>query len=171
MKYVDAITRQMNWLGEQDGVVFIGQGLLKGDRIYQTMKDVPISRCLEMPIAENLIMGTAIGLAMDGWKPVVIFQRMDFMLIAADQIINHLTLIKHKSNEQYNPKVIIRACIGSQCERFDVGAQHKHDFREVFKSYIETVDFKPEVYERAFFNSESTIIVEEKDLYETNCVT
>jgi pyruvate/2-oxoglutarate/acetoin dehydrogenase E1 component len=165
------ITADMTWLAQQDKVVFLGEGLLKGDRIYNTMQGVGLSKCLEMPIAENLIMGCAIGLALEGWKPVVIFQRMDFMLIAADQIINHLALIPEMSNGQFKPFVMIRAGVGSQCAKFDVGAQHRHDFRGVFSPYIETHEYNPEIY-RSMFNLERTcIIIERKDMYDRSYLT
>ena len=61
-----------------------------------------------MPVAENLTMGVAIGLALRKARPVVIFQRMDFMLIASDAIINHLALMPKMSGGQFNLPVIIR---------------------------------------------------------------
>src|SRR3990167_2617600 len=120
MEYIDSIKQDMKWLAQQKDVVFIGQGLIKGDRIYHTLDEVPTDKCIEMPIAENLIMGVANGLAIKGYRPVVIFQRMDFMLIAADQIINHTALMEEMSNGQFKCPVIIRTCIGSQKDTFCV---------------------------------------------------
>ena len=93
MTYQEAITDEMAYLGKKRDVMFLGQGLVNAGRIYHTLDGVAKRNCVEMPIAENLIMGCGIGLAMHGLRPVVVFQRMDFMLIAADQIINHLALI------------------------------------------------------------------------------
>jgi len=168
MKYIDSIKQDMKYLSQQKDVVFIGQGIIKGDRIYHTLDEVPLSSCIEMPIAENLIMGVANGLAIKGYRPVVIFQRMDFLLIAGDQIINHTALIKEMSNGQYQCPVIIRTCIGSQCSKFDVGCQHSHDFRHMFKPYIKVWDYTPHIYEVAYNQLEPVMIVEEKDLYESN---
>lgn len=166
MKYRDALREEMKWLGEQKDTVFLGQGITKGDRMYHTLDDVPLSKCIEMPIAENLIMGCANGLAMKGFKPMVIFQRMDFLLIASDQIINHTALIKEMSNGQYTCPVIIRACIGSQKDSFCVGKQHNHNFKHIFEPYIKTYDYSPGNYKEAFNYDIPMMIIEEKDKYD-----
>lgn len=164
--YRSSLKREMTWLGKQKGVVFLGQGITKGDRIYGTMSGVPKSRCIEQPIAENLTMGIAIGMAMIGYRPIVIFQRMDFMLIAADQIINHLALIPKMSHTQYRLPVMIRACIGSQDTTFDVGPQHKHNFKHIFSPYIATVPYTKYKYVETYDRDYPHIIVEEKDKYD-----
>ena len=171
MKYQESIRSDMKWLAEQEKTIFIGQGLIKGDRIYHTLDNVPLDRCIEMPIAENLIMGVANGLALRGWRPVVVFQRMDFMLIAADQIINHTALIEEMSNGQFKCPVIIRACVGSQSRKFDVGPQHRHDFRHIFERYVSTLWYDKGVYQMMYKEDiygetpKPVIIVEEKDKY------
>ena len=156
----------MTFLNKDPKVVFIGEGLTNAGRIYGTMDTIPMDKCIEMPICENLIMGTAIGLALDGWKPVVIFQRMDFMLIAADQIINHLATMKQMSGGEVNPVVIIRAIIGSQSKKFWVGEQHNHDFYNMFHPYINTMEYIKGRYESVADYDFPVLIVEEKDKYE-----
>ncbi len=166
MTYKEAITEDMKWLGRRKDILVLGQGIAVGDRMYHTLDTVPQRKCIEMPVAENLIMGSAIGLALTGFRPLVVFQRMDFMLIAADQIINHLALIPKMSGYQYQLPVIIRACIGSRDTKFDVGPQHQHDFRHVFKRYIPTLNYEPGIYKDMYTNECSCIIVEERDKYD-----
>ena len=168
--YKDAIVKAMKNLAKEEKSVFLGQGLLSGDRIYGTLSQVPSKKCIEMPVAENLIMGTAIGLAMQGYKPIVIFQRMDFMLIAADQIINHAALIPHMSNHQFELPIIVRAIIGSQSTKFDVGDQHQHNFKHVFAPYIKTYCVQTPsdvscIYNQCYRTSSINLVIEEKDLY------
>lgn len=139
MTYQDQITESMTWLGTQKDTVFLGEGLINAGRIYSTLNGVPTSKCIEMPIAENLIVGAAIGLAIQGYRPIVIFQRMDFMLVAADAIINHLCLIPKMSGNEVNLPVIIRAIIGNQSTQFDVGLQHQADYTHIFDPYIFTI--------------------------------
>ncbi len=141
MTYKDQITNSMQWLAEQKDTVFIGEGLINAGRIYGTMTKVPTKKCIEMPIAENLIVGAAIGLAIEGYRPIVVFQRMDFMLVAADAIINHLALIPKMSGDRIKLPVILRAIIGNQDLGFDVGLQHKADYTNIFEPYIHTVPF------------------------------
>lgn len=164
--YQEAITEDMKCMGERSDTVFLGQGLINAGRIYHTLDGVPKSKCIEMPIAENLIMGAAIGMALKGYKPIVVFQRMDFMLIAADAIINHLALIPGMSGGKISLPIIIRACVGSKDMKFDVGPQHKHDFRHVFMRYISTIDYAPGIYRTVYENKSPCIVVEEKDKYD-----
>lgn len=170
MTYKDELTRSMKWLAEQDNVVFLGQGLINGDRIYGTMSDVPASKCIEMPIAENLIMGSAIGLSLRGFFPIVIFQRMDFLTVACDVIVNHLALMPKMSGEQFKLPMIIRACVGSQSDKFDVGLQHKKDLTQMFEPHIKTFKliFSNEIfpyYQALYKSDEPTLVVEYKDSY------
>lgn len=170
MTYKDKITEAMTWLGKQKKSVFIGEGLINAQRIYGTMNGVSNRDCLEMPIAENLITGVAMGLALEGFKPIIVFQRMDFMLVAADAIINHMTLLPSMSGKQFTFPIIIRAIIGSQHRKFWVGEQHNHDFAHIFSPYIDTIKLTQAKhilmsYMNAYKSSNPVLIIEEKDLY------
>lgn len=165
MTYQEALVKDMQWLAKKKDTIFLGQGIAVGDRMYKTFSKVPTKKCIEMPVAENLIQGVANGMALVGYVPVVVYQRMDFMLIGADQIINHLALIPTMSGYQFKPHVIIRTCIGSRDSKFDVGLQHKHDFRHIFKRYITTVNYEPGIYQQLYDNKCTAIVVEERDKY------
>lgn len=170
MRYKESITDAMTMLGKCDDTVFIGEGITNAGRIYNTLDDVPMKKCIEMPIAENLISGCGMGLAIAGFHPVIVFQRMDFMLIAADSIINHIALFKKYAGR--NLPIIIRAIIGSQSKKFDVGEQHQHDFQHVFDKYIQTVAVGPlqhdarAVYKFAYTTKSPFMVIEEYDKYE-----
>jgi acetoin:2,6-dichlorophenolindophenol oxidoreductase subunit beta len=156
--------------GRNPSTVFVGQGLLGKGAIYGTLDTVPSSKCLEMPVAENLSTGVATGLALCGRIPIVVFQRMDFMLIAADQIINHMALMPEMSGNQFDLHVILRAIIGSHSRTFDVGAQHRHNFSGVFAAYVNTTLYEPGSYTKALEQVGVHLIVEEKDLYSSEVV-
>lgn len=171
MTYQCRIKEAMGWLGHQKDTVFIGEGLKNAGEIYGTLTGVHGKKCIEFPICENLIVGSAIGLAIQGYKPVVIFQRMDFLLIASDAIINHLCLITQGSGGQFTLPVIIRAIIGSQNPKFDVGDQHKHDFTHIFERYMPIVSLSSKskilnVYKKAYTLSTPIMVVERRDLYD-----
>lgn len=168
--YKDEISRGMEWLAEQEKVVFMGQGLIVGDRIYGTLNNVSKRKCLEMPIAENLIMGAAIGLSLRGFLPVVIFQRIDFMTIAADALLNHAAIMPKMSGGQIKLPMIIRTCIGAQEGKFNVGLQHKKDLTYIFEPYIKTMKLtSPDLifpsFQSALETQEPIMIVEYKDKY------
>ena len=171
MTYQEKIKEGMTWLGKQEKSVFLGEGLINAGRIYSTLSSVPLRKCIEFPVAENLIVGSAIGLALEGYRPIVVFQRHDFLLLAADQIINHLALLPSMSGNQFQLPVIIRAIIGSRSSKFNVGPQHQHDFTHIFKPYIRTwiiKDWKAAVtgYANAYDLNEPVLIVEDRDDYD-----
>ena len=171
MKYKDVVSKTMAELATKDEVIFIGQGLLNGDRVYGTMSDVPTTKCLELPCAENLHIGIAIGLALKGYRPVIIFQRMDFILLASDGIINHLSLMPKMSGGQFKLPIIIRAIVGSNSDKFVVGPQHNKDFSELFMPYLAVHQFRrgmdiKNAYEMEYKDEEACLMVEYKDCYE-----
>lgn len=169
MKVRDAITLEMKKLGKMKKTVFLGENVVNSGRIYGTLNDVPISKCIEMPIAENLIAGTAIGLALAGWIPICIFQRMDFTLIAADQIINHAALLPKITGGRVVPFVIFRTIRAELTETFFVGHQHSKDFSHVFSPYLKTYqipDKDPKkVYEWIFQCRQPALVVEDYARY------
>ena len=170
MTYKEHIIDSMEWLSEQKDTVFIGEGLINAGRIYGTMDYVPIKKCIEIPIAENLIVGAAMGLALLGYRPIVVFQRMDFMLVAADAIINHLCKIPAMSGGKVKLPVIIRAIIGNQDKKFDVGLQHKADYTKIFSPYMLTIpliepDHIPMFYKDAYKKDEPVLLIERYNKY------
>ena len=171
MTYKEGISKAMEDLGKKKDVVFLGEGLINAGRIYDTLNDVPLTKCIEFPIAENLIVGSAIGLAIEGFRPVVVFQRMDFLAVACDAIINHLCLIPEMSGGKIKLPVIIRAIIGSQKDSFHMGLQHNKDLTYIFKPIMYTVVLERKMsaeryYEIAFESNSPTMIIEKKDLYD-----
>ncbi len=114
---------------------FIGYNINYDTRVYGTLKDIPQNKCLEMPLAENLMTGTAIGMCLEGYRPILIFERHDFMLNAFDALINHLDKMSQLSQGQFTPQVIIRAIVGSN-KPLDPGPQHTQDFTKFFQEYL-----------------------------------
>src|SRR3972149_936404 len=131
-KYHEAICENMKQLALRDNVIFVGQQVHYQD-FYGTLKGIPLDRRLEMPVAEEMQMGFCIGLALEGFIPVCIYQRMDFMYRAMDSICNHLSLLPESSRMKFNPKVIIRTTIGNDSP-LNPGLQHTQDLTEIFKA-------------------------------------
>jgi pyruvate/2-oxoglutarate/acetoin dehydrogenase E1 component len=139
-----------------------------------TVKDVPKEKLLELPVAEELQMGMSIGLALDGYIPVSFYPRWNFLLLAVNQIVNHLDKISLMSNGGYAPKVIIRTGIGSE-RPMHPQQQHVGDFTEAFRLMCPNIEIirleEPEdifpAYEKALKREDgkSTILVEYGDYY------
>jgi pyruvate/2-oxoglutarate/acetoin dehydrogenase E1 component len=170
MTYFGELCAAMNLLALDERTVFLGQGLFGGTTMSETFKDVPIEKLIEMPVAEEMQTGMAIGMALKGFVPISIVPRWNFMLRAADQIVNHLDRLSLYSD--YRPKVIIRTAVPSK-HPFNPGPQHDDDFGPAFQLMLRTVDVislteAEEImpfYERVLHSPRSAIMVEFTDRY------
>ena len=175
MKYFDEMKSSMEWLARDPRTVFIGQAVeVAGTAMSNTVKDIPIARRIELPVAEELQMGMSIGLALQGQVPVSIYPRWNFLLLAANQLVNHLDKIGVMSNGGYQPRVIIRTSIGSQ-RPLHPQFQHIGDFTDALRLMCTTVEVvrldEPRqifpAYKRALLRDDgrSTLLVEWGDYY------
>jgi pyruvate/2-oxoglutarate/acetoin dehydrogenase E1 component len=175
MKYFDELKRAMNWLSDQDQTLFLGQAVAyPGTGMTNTLTDVRKDKLLEMPVVEEMQMGISIGLAINGSVPITIFPRWNFLLLATNQIVNHLDKLSLYSDGQFKPKVIIRTSIGSERP---IHPQHQHvgDYTEAFRLMLTTCEVirldEPEdifpAYKKAYLRQDgkSTIIIEYGDYY------
>jgi pyruvate dehydrogenase E1 component beta subunit len=69
-------------------------------------------RCMDTPLAEAGIIGSAIGMALYGLKPVAKIQFADFIYPAFDQIVNELAKLRYRSGGEYPAPVVIRTPVG-----------------------------------------------------------
>ncbi len=138
--YFDELTLAMKWLANQPKTFFIGQAVgYPGTAMYNTLKDVPDSKRLELPVAEEMQMGMSCGLSLSGLIPISIFPRWNFLLCAMSSLVNHLD--KYPILSDYKPHVIIRTGIGSVLP-LDPQYQHKGDFTEAVQAMCKTVKVK-----------------------------
>ena len=133
ISYKDAINKCMDELGEK-GAIFIGYNVARGNAMG-TLKNVPLEQKLETPVAENLMSGLAIGMSLEGFLPVLYFERHDFMLVAADAIGNHIDKIERISHGEFKVPIIIRA-VTADAGPFYSGPTHQQDFTEVFRKLV-----------------------------------
>ena len=130
--YRDELTRAMTYLASLPNSVFIGQAVeVPGTAMTGTLENVDKARLLEFPVEEDFQLGVSVGLAMQGLLPVSIFPRWNFLLLATNQIVNHLNKLSELLGET-PPKVIIRTSIGSE-RPLHPGPQHTGDFTEAFR--------------------------------------
>ncbi len=69
-------------------------------------------RCIDTPLSESGIVGTAIGMALYGLRPVPEIQFGDYIYPAFDQIVNELAKLRYRSGGEYSAPVVIRTPIG-----------------------------------------------------------
>ena len=175
MKYFEELKKSMNYLAENERTIFLGQAVkVPGTSMSNTFKEINPNKLIELPVAEEMQMGITNGLAINGLIPVSVFPRWNFLLLAMNQLINHLDKIKLISNDGYKTKVIIRTGIGSE-KPLHPQYQHVGDFTDAVKKMCtnieiirlnEVKDIFPS-YKKALEREDgkSTIVVEYGDYY------
>jgi len=137
--YRDELLRAMTYLAQFHNSVFLGQAVaVPGTAMYGTLANVPMERRLELPVEEDLQMGMSIGFAMQGWLPVSIFPRWNFLLLGANQLVNHLDKLREMTRVT-PPKVIVRTSIGSE-RPLHPGPQHTGDWTEAVAQLLPSVN-------------------------------
>tara|TARA_R100000329_G_scaffold109827_1_gene90279 strand:+ start:219 stop:749 length:531 start_codon:yes stop_codon:yes gene_type:complete len=173
MKYKDELIRSMEWLGEKDDTIFLGQSVkYSGNAIYNTLNTLKDSMKIETPVFEEVQMGMSTGMAMDGLVPISCFPRFDFLMRCMDSLVNHLDKMQVMTENTFKPKVIIRTSIGST-NPLNGGVQHTQDYTKVFKDILTEVDVillnEPEeifpTFKNAYENDGSSLIIEWGDYY------
>src|SRR5688500_17367790 len=103
-------------MADDDRVVVFGEdvGLLGGvfritDKLQEKFGE---KRCFDTPLAESGIVGTAIGMALYGYKPVIEMQFDGFTYPAFEQIVSHLAKMRNRSRGTLNLPVVIRIAFG-----------------------------------------------------------
>jgi 2-oxoisovalerate dehydrogenase E1 component beta subunit len=81
-------------------------------------------RVIDTPLSENGIIGTAIGMALNGLLPIAEIQFADFIFPAYDQIVNELAKYRYRSGGDHATKVIIRTPVGGGIRGGHYHSQH-----------------------------------------------
>lgn len=169
--YSDELTRAMTMLAEHPKTLFIGQAVkYPGQAAFKTFDGVPMDRRIEMPVAEDFQVGLCTGYAMEGYIPISFFPRWDFLIIAANQIINHLD--KMPVMTKFRPKVIIRTAVGRSTP-LDPGPQHTQNHTHAIRQMLRTMhvyelfnaNYIVDTYRSALDRPESCIVVEHMARY------
>lgn len=136
MSYLKEIQKSMKFLGKNKNVIFMGQSVVyPGSSIFVSLKDVPKSKKIEIPVMEEVQTGMAIGMALNGYIPVSCYPRFDFLILAANQLTNHLDKIDYLTNNNFKSKIIIRTMIGST-KPLNAGLQHTQDHTNALKKLM-----------------------------------
>ena len=104
MRSDDSVMLMGEDVGRAGGVFRVTQGL---------MNEFGPFRVMDTPLAESLIVGAAIGLSVNGMRPVAEIQFADFIPPAFDQIVNEAARFYYRSNGAWNCPITIRAPYGT----------------------------------------------------------
>jgi len=88
-------------------------------------------RVFDMPASENAMTGVAIGMSLNKIIPIMNHQRMDFFLLAMDQLINNAAKWKYMFGGQQKTPIIIRLIVG---RGWGQGPTHSQNFQSMFAS-------------------------------------
>ena len=173
--YAQELRHAMEYLARHDKTIFMGQAVaVPGTAMTNSLVNVPAERRIELPVAEEMQMGMAIGMSLAGYVPVTFYPRWNFLLLAVNQLVNHLDKLPIMSQGGYLPKVIIRTSVGSE-RPLHPQCQHVGDFSVAFHFLLRTVEIIPletpeqifPAYRHAFERNDgrSTLLVEWGDLH------
>lgn len=135
--YRDAIRdAMMEEMDRDPNVLIMGEdiGVYEGTfRITAGMlKKYGGGRVIDTPIAEAGMVGTAVGMAMVGLRPIVEMMTVNFSIVAADQILNHAAKVRYFSGGQVDVPVVIR---GPQGAGVQLSAQHSQSFESFYAHF------------------------------------
>ena len=135
--YRDAIRdAMMEEMDRDPNVLIMGEdiGIYEGTfRITAGMlKKYGGGRVIDTPIAEAGMVGTAVGMAMLGLRPIVEMMTVNFSIVAADQILNHAAKVRYFSGGQVDVPVVIR---GPQGAGVQLSAQHSQTFESFYAHF------------------------------------
>lgn len=103
-------------VGRYGGTYAVSKGLLD---------EFGPERIRNTPLSESAFVGTGIGAALGGMRPIVEIMTVNFSLLALDQIVNNAATIRHMSGGQFNVPIVFRLATGAGRQ---VAAQHSHSF-------------------------------------------
>jgi pyruvate dehydrogenase E1 component beta subunit len=133
-KYSEAILEAIDQLMELDPRIYLmGLGVPDAKGIFGTTTGLAQkygpARVLDMPTSENAMTGIAIGSALMGMRPIMTHQRVDFFLLALDQLINNGAKWHYMFGGKMGAPLVIRLIIG---RGWGQGPQHSQTLQALF---------------------------------------
>ena len=125
----EALTQEME---KDDRVVVYGIGVPDHKRIFGStvgLEKFGSSRFFDTPLSEDALMGMGIGMAMNGLRPIYIHIRIDFLLLAINQLVNIASTVSSYSGGKLSVPLVIRAAIG---RGWGQGCQHSKTVQSIF---------------------------------------
>lgn len=156
-------------------VILIGEGVPDPKEIFGTTKGLAMkfpSQVFDMPVSENGITGVSIGAAINGLRPILVHQRMDFSLYSMDQIVNNAAKwFSMYGGQGGSVPIVIRMIIG---RGWGAGNQHSQNLTALFAHIPGLKIFFPtnardafNLFIEAVKDPNPVLFIEHRWLYET----
>ena len=134
ISYCDALNEAMTQEMERDPAVFVyGVGVPDHKRIFGStaglLEKFGPERCFDTPLCEDSMTGFGLGAAINGMRPIHIHGRVEFLLLAMNQLANMVSSHCYATRGELNVPFVIRAIIG---RGWGQGFQHSKSMYSVF---------------------------------------
>ena len=135
--YAESLREALDQALEGDPRVYLmGLGVPDPKGIFGTalglQKKYGARRVMDMPTAENAMTGIAIGSALVGMRPIMVHQRVDFTLLAIDQIVNNAAKWYYMFGGKQSIPIVIRVIVG---RGWGQGPQHSQALQAMFAHF------------------------------------
>ena len=134
LTYANAIREATDFcLQEDQSVLVVGLGVPDPKGIFGTTVGLQDkygeNRVMDMPLAENGMTGVIIGASLNGFRPILTHQRVEFALLSIEQIVDQAAKWYYMNAGQQNVPIVIRLVIG---RGWGQGAQHSQSLESWF---------------------------------------
>lgn len=134
---VEAITQALAFeMNVDKTVIVLGEDVGKNGGVFRATNGLlakfGAARVLDTPLAESMIAGISVGMAVQGLKPVAEFQFMGFIYPALDQIINHAARIRNRTRGHLSCPLVFRTPFGAGIH----APEHHSESTEAIFSHI-----------------------------------
>jgi len=134
LNYANAIKEATDFCLEVDqSVLVIGLGVPDPKGIFGTTTGLQdkygVDRVMDMPLAENGMTGVVIGASLNGYRPILTHQRVEFALLSIEQLVNQAAKWFYMNAGQQNVPIVIRLIIG---RGWGNGPQHTQSLESWF---------------------------------------
>jgi len=113
MRFIEAVNLALRHELERDGRTLVfGEDVGKSGGIFQAsrflQRDFGAERVFDMPIAENAILGAAVGAALAGQRPIAEIMWADFIFVALDQLVNQAANVRYITGGRVSLPMVVR---------------------------------------------------------------
>lgn len=132
LKFSEAIREAQAQCLEDPSVILIGEGVPDPKAVFGTtagLKEKFNNQVFDMPVSENGMTGVCIGAAINGLKPILVHQRIDFSLYAMDQIVNNAAKWYSMYGGQKSVPMVVRLIVG---RGWGQGNQHSQNLAAIY---------------------------------------
>ena len=177
ISFVDSIKLTLDKiLKENKSAILIGEGVPDPKAVFNSTKGLKEKYPLQvydMPVSEAGLTGVCIGLAIGGYRPIMIHQRIDFALYAMDQIVNNAAKWHSMYGGKSHVPLVIRMIIG---RGWGQGHQHSQNLSGLFASIPGLKVVMPSnaingavLLEESFKDNNPVMFIEHRWIHNTQC--